>query len=396
MSSGNPEVVVAGHICIDLIPDLDHVQGDLGAVFTPGKLVNVGPAAVSTGGSVSNTGLALHRLGVATALMGKVGTDVLGRAVLDALREREPALAEGMIVEADAHSSYTIVINPPGVDRIFLHCPGANDTFGADDVDYDAVAAARLFHFGYPPLMRRMFLDDGAELAAMFQRVKDRGVTTSLDMAWPDPASEAGKVDWPAVLERTLRHVDLFLPSLDETLLMLDPARFARLQAAGGQADAALLAEISQRLLEMGAAIVVLKLGEHGLYLRTAADRSRIEAAGPAAPKDTRDWTARELLSACFAVEVAGTTGAGDCTIAGFLAGLLKGQACEDAMTSAVAVGACNVEHADATSGVPHWEAVQERIRRGWDRRPVGPALPGWQRHDASGVWCSPDDARSA
>ena len=390
--STQPDVVAAGHICIDLIPCLDEVVGELGAIFAPGTLVNVGPAAVSTGGSVSNTGLALHRLGLPTALMGKVGTDVLGRAVLDALRERDPALAEGMIVEADADSSYTIVLNPPGVDRLFLHCPGANDTFGADDVNYDAVASARLFHFGYPPLMRRMFLDGGAELAAMFQRVKARGVTTSLDMAWPDPASESGKVDWPAVLERTLPYVDLFLPSLDETLLMLDPARFEQLRAAGGRLDAALLAEVSQRLLEMGTAIVVLKLGEQGLYLRTTPDRHRLEAAGPGAPKDPAAWTAREMLAPCFAVEVVGTTGAGDCTIAGFLAALLKGLGPEGAMTSAVSVGACNVEQADATSGVPHWDVVQERIARGWDRRDLAAAPPGWRHNAAAGVWLGPGD----
>jgi len=83
--------------------------------------------------------------------MGKVGDDILGRAILDFLRRHDPRLADGMIVAAGEPSSYTIVISPPGVDRMFLHCPGANDTFGAADVAYDRLGSARLFHFGYPP-----------------------------------------------------------------------------------------------------------------------------------------------------------------------------------------------------------------------------------------------------
>ncbi|MCK4437298.1 hypothetical protein KAU86_05050 [bacterium] len=30
-------------------------------------------------------------------------------------------------------SSYTIILFPPGMDRMFLHNPGANDTFGFKD-----------------------------------------------------------------------------------------------------------------------------------------------------------------------------------------------------------------------------------------------------------------------
>jgi sugar/nucleoside kinase (ribokinase family) len=100
----------------------------------PGRLLNIGPAAISTGGAVANTGMALHRLGVPVRLMGKVGDDLFGRAVLDVLRTGAPHLADGMIVTPGEATSYSIVISPPDIDRSFLHCPGANDTFGADDV----------------------------------------------------------------------------------------------------------------------------------------------------------------------------------------------------------------------------------------------------------------------
>ena len=69
---------------------------------------------------------------------------------------------------------------------------------------------------------------------------------------------------------------------------------------------------------------------------------------------------------------VAGTTGAGDCTIAGFLAALLRGEGPVQAATSATAVGASSVEAPDATSGVPPWSELDARVRAGWAREPIG------------------------
>src|SRR5512143_2007130 len=153
-----PEVVVAGHVCLDIIPALTGPPD-----LRPGRLVVIGPSSVSTGGPVGNVGLALHRLGVPVRLMGKIGDDMFGRAVLEFLRARDPQLAEGMIVAPGETTSYSVVINPPGLDRTFLHCPGANDTFGAGDLPLERLAGARILHFGYPPLMRRLYEDGGVE-----------------------------------------------------------------------------------------------------------------------------------------------------------------------------------------------------------------------------------------
>jgi len=290
------------------------------------------------------------------------------------------------------------VISPPGTDRIFLHCTGANDTFCAADIDYARLPRGGVFHFGYPPLMRRMYEGHGEEVSEILRRARAGGMTTSLDMARPDPASDAGKADWPAILRQALPHVDLFCPSLDETLFMLDRPRFQRFVEAPAREpgfDVACLAEISQRLIEMGAAIVVLKLGDQGLYVRTSSDERRLAAVPAfAGPARAAAWTGRELLSPCFAADVVGTTGAGDCAIAGFLTATTRGLSPEDAATAATAVGACNCEAADSTSGVRPWDEVQERIRRGWQRREVRVKLDGWKRDPRSGVMRGPDDRR--
>jgi sugar/nucleoside kinase (ribokinase family) len=391
------QVAVAGHICLDIIPTFGLRTNQAETLLAPGKLVTVGPAVTATGGAVSNVGLALHRLGVPVRLIGKVGDDLFGRAVLDVLRRRDPRLAEGMIVAAGESTSYSVVINEPGRDRIFLHAPGANHTFAAADVATGALEGLGVLHFGYPPLMRRMYADGGRELADLMRRAKARGVTTTLDMAWPDPDSEAGQVNWPQLLEQVLPHVDCFLPSLDETVAMLDRPL---LDAAGSAEDRAaarvagpLLSALGERLLEMGVAVVALKLGDQGLYLRTTADAARLEAMGACQPATTAAWRGRELVAPCFQVAVAGTTGAGDCTIAGFLAGLLDGMRAEAVVTSAVAVGACGVEQVDATTGIPDWATLQVRISHGWERRPVVFPLPGWQWDDAHGLWRGPHDS---
>src|SRR6478735_6864996 len=103
MAASTSEVVVAGHICLDVIPVL---HGP--AKIEPGRLMEIGPADMSTGGAVPNTGLTLHRLGVPVRLMGKVGDDLFGNAVLEVLRARDPQLAGHMVVRADETTSYSI------------------------------------------------------------------------------------------------------------------------------------------------------------------------------------------------------------------------------------------------------------------------------------------------
>ena len=259
------EVVVAGHVCLDVIPVLPGP-----ARLEPGRLLEIGPAEMSTGGAVPNIGLALHRLGVPVRLMGKVGDDLFGSAVLEALRARDPQLAADMVVGAGEITSYSIVISPPGVDRSFLHCSGANDTFTADDVRYDELASARLFHFGYPPIMRAMYADGGSELRRMLARARDAGPAISLDMCRPDPDGDAGRVDWPQLLKDTLPLVDIFVPSIEELLFMLDRDAYGRLESGADVVDLDLLRRLGDQLLGMGTAVVAIKLGEQGLYVRTS------------------------------------------------------------------------------------------------------------------------------
>lgn len=384
MSAQGRRIVVAGHICLDLIPEIPVRKERIEDLLEPGKLLAVGPAITATGGAVANTGIALHKLGYPVELVGKVGADPFGDVIRGILGRFDPALAKGMIVDPAGNTSYTVVISPPGIDRVFLHHPGTNDTWGAADLARADLSDAAIFHFGYPPLMRRLYSDGGRELASIMESA--RPAVTSLDMAMPDPDSDAGRVDWVEWLGRVLPHVDLFLPSYDEICFML--------QEPAAEPTGDRLTAISDRLLSMGAAVVAIKLGEKGLYLRTISEQRRFDKLAANCGIEPRAWTGREIFTPCYRVNMVGATGAGDTTIAGFLAALFDGSAPETAIHFATAVGGSACEAPDATSGVPDAGTIAKRMAAGWEKNVVSLDISGWVIPKYGTIWTSPNDPR--
>ena len=276
-----------------------------------------------------------------------------------------------MKVDPTDETSYTIVIAPPGIDRMFLHCPGCNDTFGPEDVDGAVVESARLFHFGYPPVMKRMYASGGAELAALMRGASDKGAITSLDLALPDPETPAGRADWRVILSATLPHTDIFLPSLEEILFMLRRERFEELTStAASIADGVTaddLRSLAADCIELGAGMVVVKCGHAGAYLKVGR-----------APQSVPNWSGVELFEpTCRVDHIVSTTGSGDSSVAGFLAGFLRGLPPERCMALLTVVGAQNLSALDALSGVRPWQETMARLEAGPEKNPVPPRLAG-------------------
>lgn len=389
------DAVVAGHLCLDISPDLKGLAEPvrLEEVFAPTRLTSIGPAVLSTGGAVSNTGLALGRLGINAGLMGKCGTDTFGRAVLELLEREAPGSATATTLVKNEPTSYTIVLSPPGIDRFFLHCKGTNDTFGFKDLNMSIIKKARLFHFGYPTLMKHTLDNKGRELIKIFKSIHQLGVTTSLDLSMPDPNSPEGKLNWRELLERLLPHVDLFVPSVEELMFILAPKKFKALirQSKGRDLLAHLELDTVMRLakqcLDMGAKVMVIKCGRLGIYARTAGDK-HISQMGKARPqKHRKDWVDREIFEPSFKVnKVVSALGAGDCAVAGFLAGLLRSVSLADALRYSTAVGAQNVQVADAVSGTKSWRQTTAQIRLRKPKTAVPIDMSSWrwvasQRH---------------
>lgn len=362
------DVTVAGHICLDIIPQIPGTIKEITELFKPGKLINVGAAKISTGGPVSNTGIALKKLGLKVAFMARVGNDEFGNLVIHLLNKQ--GHTEGVSISDRDRTSYTIVIAPPGIDRLFLHDPGANDHFSSFDLNKKIMAQSRLFHFGYPPLMANCYQKRGKELRTIFQLAKATGATTSLDMALPDPDSPGGKVPWNQVLENVLPYVDIFLPSIEEVFFMLDSEKYFQVKKIAGMKDMVDFIDpgdysrFAKRCVELGSKIVVLKSSHRGIYIFTT-DLEKHNNLGASPPNDRNNWSNRELWCPAFRVkQLASAAGSGDSAIAGFLAAYLRGYSIEKTLKYANCVGFQNLQALDAVSGIKDWNETTNMVEQ--------------------------------
>lgn len=368
------KVIVAGHICLDITPVFPAgKKKSISEVMMPGKLVQMNAASVSTGGAVANTGLAMKILGANVKLMGKVGTDAFGDMVCS-IMDRYDA-GEAMIRAEGEATSYTVVVAVPGIDRVFLHCPGANDTFRTSEVDLAELEDTALFHFGYPPIMASMYQNEGEELLKLMKKAREAGCATSMDLAAVDPDSGAGKVDWKAILTKVIPYVDFFVPSIEEVCYMLDRERFESWQERAGGGDITEILDLDKDIrpladqcMELGCKVLLLKCGAPGIYYRTAT-RDKLESIAPRLGLDASVWADKEGFEKSYKPDaVLSGTGAGDTSIAAFLTAMLEGSTPEECVQLATATGACCVAAYDSLSGLKPLKELRERIADGWEK----------------------------
>ena len=368
------KVIVAGCVCIDISPEFRGGRvADIGELLRPGKLIETGKATISPGGAVSNTGLALKALGEDVVLMARIGDDLLGDTLSGIMAKY--GVEDSMIRAPGEDTAYSVVLAIPGIDRIFLHDPGANHTFCADDIPQDGLSDAAIFHFGYPPLMRTMFRDGGDELIKVMSKAKAAGCITSLDIAMADPESEAGKADWPSILKKVLPLTDIFVPSFEELLFMLDRDRYDSLKAEAGKDDITEILDLDRdirpladKCMAMGVKVLLLKCGVPGLYLKTA-DKEGLTAIAAMTGIDASKWGGCDAFERSYVTDkVLSASGAGDTSIAGFLAGILHGESPEDSLHIAAAAGALSVTEYDAVSALMPLADIKAKIEAGWDK----------------------------
>lgn len=367
-------IIAAGHICLDITPIFTGEKVDkLNEILAPGKLINMEGISIHTGGSTANTGLGLKFLGANVRIMAKVGCDLLGKMVGQILKSH--GVTEGLIYDEKSSTSYSIVLAIPGVDRIFLHDSGANDRYFASDIqnaDYDSVD---LFHFGYPPLMKSIYQNNGEELLKVIKLIKEKRIPISMDMASVDPKSEAGSVDWMKILERTLPYVDVFLPSIEEIMFMLDKEKYNDIIVRAGERDITEILDIEndvkplgEKLLAMGTKIVLLKCGRAGIYLATASEE-KLEELSSEIGLNKSVWSSVRIFERCFKPDkICSGTGAGDTCIAAFLMALLTGETPQSSIQLAAAEGASCVEAYDALGGLRTLSELKDKISSGWEK----------------------------
>ena len=287
----------------------------------------------------------MNLFGVETTIVGRIGEDHLGEILLQMIKDH--GAPEALVKDGNAHTAYSIILAVPGMDRVILQNPGANDRFSGGDVDESLMERRHLFHFGHPPSMEKIYSDDGKELADLFRRMRRGGLVTSLDLCAVDPASPAGKQDWREILKNVLPFVDFFLPSRRELAYML------------GKDDSGEVEELAGISHALGAGNVVIKMGKEGMYFSTGGaeiirgveEKLEMEAG-------TLDsWIDRRGSRPSYPIEkeVSGL-GAGDTSIAALLSALLQEFSLEESLYLGAAEGALCVTAYDTFSGLVPFE----------------------------------------
>lgn len=288
-------IIVADHVC----EPVDHLPA-------PGELILTRRMDLTIGGCASNVAVDLVRLGMKAALVGKVGDDVFGRHINDALTAAGVDCRHLGVAE-QCDTAGTLIINCRGHDRRFIHSIGANGRFTGQEVTDAMIASARILYLGGYLLCDSMAAGD---IARAFRTAREGGVPTLLDVVIPGPG------DYRARLEAVLPWTDYFFPNDDEarTITGLSDPR--------AQAEAFVAA---------GARTVIITCGSRGALVAT---RDGLWRAGT------------------HSVEFVDGTGSGDAFAAGWIYGLRQGADPLGCLQYGSASGAQCVTAMGATTGV--------------------------------------------
>ena len=287
----------------DVNPDLVLSGGEVTPAFGQAERV-VDEANLTIGGSGGILACGAARLGLRTAFCGVVGDDLFGRFVREELM-RHGVDISGLVVLPGRPTGVTVVLSAPE-DRAMLTAKGTIGDLRADLIDLRLLHSARHVH------VSSYFLQHGltADLPQLFQEIRARGGTVSVDPNW-DPSGE-----WDGGLMRLLPRLDVFLPNAMEAMRM---THISDLDTAIGR-------------LRAHTSMVVIKNGGSGAVASSLGETARAPA---------------------FPVHALDSTGAGDSFDAGFLATWLDGQPIEQCLAVGNACGALSTQAVGGTAGQP-------------------------------------------
>ncbi len=220
------------------------------------------------GGQAANTALALARLGLSAALVGRVGADEDGEFLTAGL----PGVDLEYLCRTGESGRAYILVDPEG-ERTILVAPNTNDELQEQDVPSEVLAGARFLHFtsfvGAGPLLLQ---------GAIARRLFKGGAAISLDPG--ELYARRGRV----ALAGLLPYLEALLVTEKEWRLL------------GGKP--------AQRP-KWAPPVVLVKRGPNGARMLTGQESLDFPAEVPG--------------------EIVDTLGAGDVFAAGFLAGRLEG-----------------------------------------------------------------------
>ena len=309
------DCLVCGTAVVDAIVKPVPLEEPIGK----GKLLHVGPLAVTTGGLVCNAGMAMRKLGLKVSSVGLVAHDFWGEFISSALSCEGIDTTGLKSLEAISTSSTAVFIDVSG-ERTFAHHVGSCAKLNSDFI-YD-----HLGHFSKSQyaLIGYVGLLPGLEpnLFEVLREIQNTGCRVAVETA-----GDGGSLEYVA---SALPYIDYFVPSFDEA------------KSQTGIEDPRGILQFYRSLGARG--LIGVKMGSAGTILSPShGECIQVPCVGAPGP-------------------VVDTTGAGDSWLAGFLAGILRGQNVYQSALLGAATAACCVTGLGATDGLRDFDQTQHLI----------------------------------
>jgi len=251
----------------------------------------------------------LALLGNKVSFSSTIGDDAFGELCLQRLGESGTDLS-GVVRYAKRQTGLTVIL-AQDVQRYILTYPGTMSAMRYEDLNLEYVCHAKHFHLSSYFLQRAL----RPKMVELFQHVKQRGLTTSLDTN-DDPEEQ-----WSEDIFPLLTYVDILLPNEREA------CKLSRAQTV----------EAAAKSLSDAVPLVVIKRGSEGALARRGSELFSVPP-----------------LASAFVDAV----GAGDSFDAGFIHQYIRGAKIEDCLKFGNIAGALSVTRAGGT------EAFRDKSHR--------------------------------
>jgi ribokinase len=295
-----PAVAVVGSLNLDIVVPVPRHP-------TPGETVLGGDHFQNPGGKGANQAVAAARLGQPVAMVGRVGDDDAGRALLSALRA-DGVDTRGVVVTDGAPTGIALIAVDERGENSIVVSPGANARVSAGDVE---TAAAAL---------------EGAAVLLLQLEVPVEAVSRAASLAGGTVVLNPAPAPPAALPAELLAGIDVLVPNRGE---------LARLAGAD---VAATLEEVEAQAVGLRGPPVVVTLGSEGALV--------VESDGVAHVPAPR-------------VGAVDTTAAGDAFCGALADALVGGQSLVDAARWAVRAAAITCTRPGAQASLPRRDDVE-------------------------------------
>jgi fructokinase len=206
MGASTPAVLSLGELLIDFVPE------ERGVTLAEARSFVKAP-----GGAPANVAVGVARLGIASGFIGKVGDDPFGHHLADVLASEGVDIHQLRFDDGARTALAFVSLTREGErDFMFYRHPSADMRHRPDEVDADAIRAARVLHVGSISLIS----EPAASATRFAVRVaREAGVTVSYDPnlrlpLWPSAEAAADGI------RSLLPHADLVKVSDDELVFL--------------------------------------------------------------------------------------------------------------------------------------------------------------------------------